>query len=66
MEGLDSIIHKINTGLPETKERSIEGLYLKVKTKIIPIQLIINDYYQLPGILLNWINKYQKDAKRDT
>ena len=57
---------KPESGLPEIKNRSIATIYSKIKAKLLTVDEIVNSYFTLPGILLEWINENKDDLHRDT
>ena len=48
---------RINSGISEVRERSVNNIYTKIKTKIISNEMITQKCVQLPGVILNWINQ---------
>ena len=52
------LVNKIDSGLDEVKERSINNIYTKIRAKIVKMDEIIAKCIQLPGVLLQWINKH--------
>ena len=46
------------------QDRSINGLHLKMKAGLLSAANIVDDYVDLPGILLVWINDNKNRADR--
>jgi hypothetical protein len=69
---IDNLLTKISkgaveaeTGLPEIQDRSINGIYVKVKSLLLTVDEIVDTFTDLPGILFNWINQNKQRASRD-
>ena len=69
---VDSLLAKISRGglptgtsLPEVQDRSLNGVYLKVKSGLLSVTEIVENYVDLPGVLLSYINENKSRATRD-
>lgn len=52
------------TGLPEIRERSISAVYTKIKARLLKVEDVIDKYYDLPSVLLMWINQNRSSLNR--
>ncbi len=55
-EAIHRLIDKIETALPEIKNRSITSLHTKVTVGIVDYQQLPK-FKKMPGVLLGWINE---------
>ena len=54
------------TGLPEIQDRSISGLFGKLRTGSLTAADIAANYVDLPGVLLTFVNEQKTRAGRET
>ena len=47
------------------QDRSINGIHLKVKSGLLTITDIVENYMDLPGVLLGYINQNKMRASRE-
>lgn len=52
--------------MPEIQDRSVSGLFGKVKTGSLSVADIAANYTDLPGVLLMFINEQKSRTGRDT
>lgn len=61
-----AILAKINSDIPEIRERAVGNLYSKFVAKIISPTEVPTQFPDAPGLLLGWINDAQESASLDS
>ncbi len=48
------------------QDRSLNGVHLKIKSGLLTVADIVDNYLDLPGVLLTYINENKQRASRDS